>query len=598
MENNNYIILDGYYIDFDSKNQFRIFGPNNHLFIGLDKESSKDIKMYGEKVIHPGKISISIKLDKKTWKIGTPLQSDVRTFRANNGIEEGKLKTFKEMSDNKSLTSQNIDIKDSTISFSRKYGQKYYKVTFKFPKEASIKKTNKSILIKSNRELDFNIIAETNDISSKKILPKLKKATFNIPADLNNLKNCINKLYDQSLNELDHMLTWGKTSGDRFGTVFPRDWMESADLGRDFLPQKIYDLMYERALQHVNKNGEGWHEDLVGELAYNSKKNHKNLVNRDMIDIEPHYILGLSHLSKGFIKNNLSKFKAISALIVENANKKEFITFKKVTKKILKDRSSLEINYLKNKKYLPRGNWRDIPSSYGSIDEIIAPFDVNAVFYPKALEYIKKYDLYDKKTTEKLIKKWRNKKNEYLYEYDNNERVYALAKYGEEYNLLKVSHLDESYLFFYDNASEEETVSFAKRLLDKNYFYTKSGPVITEKHNSIGLNTKDYHGTVIWPKTTTFALLGLLKHYRIGKKNGWKKESLSEIKKSLIKTASNTLNTYCHLGAIPELYFDLNGKPTLFTSQLKTTEESSGVQLWSAVSYIAILNILKEIYGT
>jgi len=49
--------------------------------------------------------------------------------------------------------------------------------------------------------------------------------------------------------ELRHLLEWGKTSGDRFGTIFPRDWMEAADLGYHDLASEVRDYMYEQSLK-------------------------------------------------------------------------------------------------------------------------------------------------------------------------------------------------------------------------------------------------------------------------------------------------------------------------------------------------------------
>ena len=69
------------------------------------------------------------------------------------------------------------------------------------------------------------------------------------------------------------------------------------------------------------------------------------------------------------------------------------------------------------------------------VHPIIAPFDVNAVFYPKALANIKKYREYlnlgkkDIKDIDDLIKKWKGKKKNYLFKNSDGRMAYALALY-------------------------------------------------------------------------------------------------------------------------------------------------------------------------
>ena len=601
MKSNSQIIIDGFYIDLDSQGQFRIIGPNNHLFFGLTKEDSKQFVIEDVAVVKTGNISILFTSNVKSMKISQPLQCDIRTFRANNGVEEGKLKSFEDMRRDKSLLPQKITIKKrknkTEINFRREYGKYFYECIILVDETVIVKKLANEIYIQFQNNLAFNIEVKTNDIRRKKILNSLHPVDYKLPSELKNIQTGLSSLHSQSLLELEHMLSWGKTSGDRFGTVFPRDWMESADLGRDFLTQEQFESMYERAMEHVNAQGEGWHEDIIGELEYHCRKQNKQIINRDMIDIEPHYILGVPYFSKKFIKKHKHKLEAIASLILRKASKNKYITFKKLSKKILKGRPEIELSYLKSKSYLPRGNWRDIPSSYGSVDEIIAPFDVNAVFYPEALKIIQDYNLHsDTVKLKSLILKWKDKRNDYLYKTDESYESFGIARFSEEFKLLKLNHLDESYLFFYSEATENQAVSFAERLLDSTYFYTPSGPIITEKNNTIGLGTKDYHGTVIWPKTTGFALLGLVKHLSIAKENEWKKESIRTLEKTLKIVMKDVLSAYTELHAVPELYFDNKGKPVQFSTQLKTTEESSGVQLWSAMSYIALLNVFQDIY--
>ncbi|MBI4137378.1 hypothetical protein HY469_04915, partial [Candidatus Roizmanbacteria bacterium] len=142
--------------------------------------------------------------------------------------------------------------------------------------------------------------------------------------------------------------------------------------------------------------------------------------------------------------------------------------------------------------------------------------------------------------------------------------------------------------------TEEETASFAQRVLDKKYLYTPSGPVITEAKNPMKLKTTDYHGTVIWPKTTGFTVLGLYKQLLRARKNKWNNKSIQLIEKAIKETIYNSIRAYIRRGGVPELYYDKNGEPMNFNEQMKTSEESSQVQLWSAMSYIAMLDIAER----
>jgi len=102
-----------------------------------------------------------------------------------------------------------------------------------------------------------------------------------------------------------------------------------------------------------------------------------------MIDIEPHYLMGLDYLLQDFLLrgDNRRKIHLIAKYILKQAGTKNYIIFKKLPKELAEKYEG---------KYYNSGNWRDSGDAYKQIDEIIAPFDVNAVFYPKALEAIKK----------------------------------------------------------------------------------------------------------------------------------------------------------------------------------------------------------------
>jgi len=181
----------------------------------------------------------------------------------------------------------------------------------------------------------------------------------------------IKGIWDRTEFEIKHLLEWKKTSGDRFGTIFPRDWMEAADLGYHDLAPKVKSYMYEQSLKNVNKKGEGWHEDVIGEFKHEYEMSGKDIFDRHMIDIEPHYLMGAEYLSQNFWikKENREKMHLVAKYVLKQAETRNHITLKKnnVT-----------------------GNWRDSEGAFRKVSKIIAPFDVNAVFYPRALRAIRK----------------------------------------------------------------------------------------------------------------------------------------------------------------------------------------------------------------
>jgi len=113
--------------------------------------------------------------------------------------------------------------------------------------------------------------------------------------------------------------------------------------------------------------------------------------------------------------------------ILKQAGTKNYIIFKKLPKELAEKYEG---------KYYNSGNWRDSGDAYKQIDEIIAPFDVNAVFYPKALEAIKNnyekfgFEKKDLPGINKMYNKWKNKKEEYKYKNEDGKIAYAIALYG------------------------------------------------------------------------------------------------------------------------------------------------------------------------
>jgi hypothetical protein len=533
---------------------------------------------------------------------------DIRTMRMLKSEGKDREKTFLEIRrEFERSIPQIIKFREkngiSTLVFKRFYDEDfYYESCFEFKKDIKVKKIVKPYkgfeLQSKGKKISFLITASTNDINSKKF-----SNFFNIQEDGMDFKvfgkrsELIKKIWNRTEKEVNHLITWGKTSGDRFGTIFPRDWMESADLGAHDLNKAVRSYMYEASLKNVNKKGEGWHEDVVGEYKYEFEISGKDILDRHMIDIEPHYILGMKFLSNDFFlnKDNREKLKLVANYIANNAREKDHIIFKEIPLKLRKS----------GEKYHRSGNWRDGSWAFKKIADGIAPFDVNAVFYPEALKVLKEFQ--EKlglkiDDIDKLISKWQNKKQEYLFKNPDGKIAYALALYNPEpenkkshWKKMEVNHLDESYLYTYSVATKEEIESFCDRLLDKNYFYTASGPLLIANNNKFGYTTAEYHGLVIWVKQTAFTVLALsrtLKHAIIDE---WDKALVKKIEKAIIVTSENSFCAFETMGSIPELYWDDNGKARLFSDQPNVQASLSKVQLWSAVGARRIIRKYYQI---
>ncbi len=591
-------IEGGWYVDFDQLGQFRIIGPNNHLYCGLVDIPPHKIKILSLKdrnfVLEIRGFFITPRLN-----LYYPAMDDIRTMRN----ELKRFNTFLQIRQHQferliPMIVKTKRIKNKTLLiFQRQYEEKlFYECSFEFPAQIKVKKINlpyKGFLLegKKNR-IDFVLRAKTNDIHfvnfKKYFLISEKDFDFSVFGKAR--AKAVESLWRRTEIEIEHLISWGKTSGDRFGTVFPRDWMESADLGIHDLTPEVRSYMYEAVLKNVNKKGEGWHEDVVGEYKYEHEIAGRDIFDRHMIDIEPHYLMGLEFLPQGFLfsKDIREKLKRVAGYLIEQA-KSLYIIFKR-----LPDGSG----------YYTSGNWRDSEWAFKKISPIIAPFDVNVVFYPLALKAIKKFaKIFRVKISdlERLILKKERQKKDFYFLNPDGRLAYALALYGVRkdnrliFRKMRVNHLDEAYLYAYTKASLKEIKSFCQRLLDPNYFYTPSGPLIIAKNNKFGYTTAEYHGLVIWIKQTAFTILGLSKHLKIAIINNWPLKIQSLIKETIFKICDEALNVFIRLKGVPEVHWDNNGRPEFFSKQPGAYFRMSKVQLWSAIGARRIIRKYYEI---
>lgn len=596
-------IADGYYIDFDSFGQFRIIGPNNHLYCGLVDIPPHKIKI---KKVYNTNHHLKIEASFTSPKINLyyPIMEDIRTLRELMGdisINFLQLR-YKTLGRAFPRIVKRTNLKNcKKIVFKRNYGNFYYQTEFIFPKNTIIRKISKPLLgfeikTKKKKEINFEILASTNEIHCQRFKHFFLWSTEDFEYEIfGKYKEFVKSLIKRTEIEIKHLISWNKTSGDRFGTVFPRDWMESAIIGIHDLRPEVIKYMLEASLKNVNKKGEGWHEDVVGEYKYEHQISGRDIFDRKMIDIEPYYIISLNYLPEDFLakKENNTKIRKVAKYILKEAEKNDFIIFKRIPPELRET----------EEKYYRMGNWRDSDWAFKKIHEIIAPFDVNCVFYPAALKTIEKFQKRlglenQSNKIKKLIKKWENKKDSYRFVNKDGKIAYALAVYDikskNDFKKMNVNHLDEAYLFTYLDCTKEEVKSFCERLLSKDYFYTPSGPTIIAQKNPFGYTNQEYHGTVIWTKQTAFCVLGLSRYLKKALAENWEKPLQKLIKNTILTICQDAIKTFSILKSVPEVHIDKNGKPELFGEEFSSYKMSK-VQLWSAVGARRIIRKYYEL---
>lgn len=584
----NYFIKDNYYFDIDYLNQLRITGPGNHLLLGLTFPRDLAISV-NEYDIKEEQLVIKLSLPVKSILLALPLVTDIRTLRSL--IEPVSPKpTYEQLIllEKKDILPRKVEQHRTKISTKLLFCNEYtdtqnkiiqYGCEFIFVPSYEVELHEKSFSIRSDQELIFTIKTVSNVIIERKIKSSLFNQKEKIP--IKKFGSTVADLYDQAKNHVEHLVLANKTSSFEYGTIFPRDWIESADLGKGDLSQETIDYMYSQSMINISENGEGWHEDLVGEYKYKITDATEH-VDRKMIDIEPHYILGLPTVSKEFLltEDHHQKLKKVAQYIYTNALKLDYITFKKA---------------ISTEDYFQVGNWRDSILAFPSQKSPLAPYDVNCVFYPMSLRLMRQYHDYfeidniDEITT--LINKWDKQKEKFRLYHHNNIIGYSLALHGTKNRPLSVSHLDESYDLFYGIPSLEEISSFATKVQSSDFFYTPVGPLLVASDEE-NFTTKEYHGKVIWPKQVAFTVAGLTKQYQRGIRETWPWPLLQDIKQAIIKTSEAFFQGITDLGGIPELYYydETQKRARYYTDQENFEGQMSLIQLWSAVGARRIIH--------
>lgn len=585
-----FFLKENYYVDIDKQNQLRITGPGNHLLLGLTFPK-KDRPVVERVREVKGDLSLTLAFSGNSLMFAPPVVTDIRTIRnytesvrpkpayrdlVRQGISEilpGVVEYY-DTQKNHVLLYENIYTDEEGV-------EKYYGAKILVPLSFSVKRRNGMIVITGDDQVRLRVKTQTNIAITEKIeSPIFSAGTISVKDKLNPF---LRQLYKDSRKNVEFLVRTKKTSSFEYGTIFPRDWIESADLGIQDLSEETVDYMYGQSMNKISARGEAWHEDVIGHFA-RRVGNDSIHTDRKMIDIEPRYIMGVPHLRTQFLLHEdiHKKLLLVSRYILENARRKELISFK--------------MQPGKGTGYHIVGNWRDSGGAFPSQKVPLSPYDVNCVFYPTALRIIRDFSDYfqikAKDKVDSLIEKWDQNKEKFKLFHPKGVVGYALALHGKKNMPMPIAHLDESYDLFYGHPSMQDIVSFAKKLIDPKFFYTSGGPMLVAADED-EFTTGMYHGKVIWPKQAAYAVAGLSKQYRYGKSQQWPEPILHQIKESILITCEACFRGWEDLGFVPELYYydKKKKKARLYVDQKKYEGQMSNIQLWSSVG---VRRIIRE----
>ncbi len=573
-------VVGEYYVDIDEQRQLRIAGPGNHLFLGFSVVTEVVDVSISEYTVDHGHVVVKLVFSADQVRISYPLVCNIRTLRTYTEGAQPRL-TYQD------LAQQEIDVllpkemeeysKGSVqgLRFLRRFSEgdqeRFYGASLEVAGDYTVALDSGDIVLSGSQPLELLIRTETNIPTESKFTAPIFRPESLV---LTSLPDSIQQLYEEAGQHIAYLVTSRKTSSFEYGTIFPRDWIEAAQLGVGDLSTETIDFMYEQSLKHVDESGQGWHEDIIGEYRYLSQD--AEHVDRKMIDIEPLYILGMERVSRQFLlqEDTARKLRAIGRYIVSQAESRDVITFKK--------RGAED-----GEEYHEVGNWRDSLAAFPEQKPPIAPYDVNCIFYPEALSMILRFsDFFGFEETshlQKLIAQWQQQKNRFLVFFASNLRGYSLALHGPDLAPLSVAHLDESYDLYYGHPSLEDTLSFADRILSEKYFYTPVGPILVAATTE-ALSEKHYHGKVIWPKQAAFAVAGLSRQYRIGLRAGWPRLVMDHLYDAITQTAEACFRGWEELGSVTELYYydREEDRARFYLDQEGIEGQMSMIQLWSA----------------
>lgn len=588
-----YYIKGNYYFDIDYYNQLRITGPKNHLLLGLPFPRGLEVKIHSYK-LREDQLVVNLVLLTDEVRLRLPLVTDIRTLR--NFIEPvTPHPSYEQLIDQEvnevmpkrveQLTTDNHRAFRFINAYTTGEGiEEFYGAEIAFPKRYRGRLTDNFLEIKGDAPLKLIVTTMTNIRVETPLTAPVFKEGVDEPAGL---EAALKDLYYEAGEHIEHLIRTNKTSSFEYGTIFPRDWIESADLGAGDLTQETIDYMYQQSLKLVSDEGEGWHEDIVGEYKLKMADAGSH-IDRKMIDIEPRYIMGIKRVSKHFLvaEENQQKLRLISKYVLANALNQDLIAFKKVPQR--------------EDQYHFVGNWRDSYQAFPRQKSPLAPYDVNCVLYPVSLRLIREYGEYfgieDFEALEELVKKWDEQKRKFRLYHPGGIIGYSLALQGKKRAPLPIAHLDEGYDMFYGKPSMEEVASFAQKTIDPEYFYTPVGPILVAADEE-DFSTRQYHGKVIWPKQAAFTVAGLYRQYQRGKEESWPFPVLKMVKQAAIGTAESSFKGFMNLKAIPELYYydESQERARFYTDQEEYEGQMSLIQLWSAVGARRIMRDYSRI---
>jgi hypothetical protein len=450
--------LEGaYYIDRDQAGEIRIVGPYNHLYYGSTGLLGGQIRVIDVSPVE-SEIQLVLEINPERGFLPDPAMGHIRRVRALTQIFGRQEPTYAEVSRThpgelvpNHMTSETVAGRPE-ITYLRTYGEHYYGVRFTWPKHIQLHRDDQRSgyeISGRNGPITVTLTTITDIMPQPYRGPILKLPEYDTQGLKPEWRAYAAKLLSRTTAEIEHLVANGKTSGFDYGTLFPRDWIETADLIAGDLAPSALRYMYTETLRHINDQGAGWHEDIVGEFRHEREQELQHLsqnidaligpehplrdqlkgflgyldelfVTRQMIDIEPHYLLGLRLIpAADFDAPSLDRLRRVANFVVGRAGDHDLITFGKRAAPFRRQRGD---------EYYDAGNWRDSTLAFKQIHPVIAPFDVNVVFYPQALRVIRDHhELFgmDPERLDRLIAKWDRPRDWYRFTNPDGSGAFA-----------------------------------------------------------------------------------------------------------------------------------------------------------------------------
>lgn len=231
----------------------------------------------------------------------------------------------------------------------------------------------------------------------------------------------------------------------------------------------------------------------------------------------------------------------------------------------------------------PSPTWRDSGDGFANAKGVIAPYEVNAVWYPSALRALGAHPevfAVDPKKVAALLLRWQKLPDKFQYEDAEKSQCFSLALIGKNSDQLKINTLDEGYGLLFGKIDQDDAFHFAQRLSNPKYFYSSAGPILTSANDERFTQEQKY-GKLIWTKQVAIALKGIQKHLEL--KPHLAPSQARELRDTINRASTNTLSALTKIGRLTESH----------TTNAEPRNEGYETGLWTSAAVLYLLSLSK-----